>query len=638
MTLQPERLARDASGAPYSERYGDVYASRAGALGQARQVFIGGTGLPERWRGREQFVVLETGFGLGTNFLATWQQWRDDDQRCRRLHFVSIERHPLVASDLVEAAPAELGELARELARCWPLPLPGLHRCEFEAGRVVLTLAFGDARELLPRLVVGADAIFLDGFAPDRNPEMWESKLIKDVARCARPDALLATYTSARPVREALEAAGFNVELRSGYGGKRHRLVARFAPRYVVRRHEPAAPYDGERRGVVIGAGLAGAACAEALARRGWHVEVVDSLAAAGGASALPWGLLHPHFAADDNLLARLTRAGVALTTATLMRTAGRAAAHALWQRCGAFQQASSPEQAEQWCAVLQRQPWPSEHVQFADRASAARLVGVAPAQPGLWFPAASVIAASRWVAALLAAAGTELHRASVGRLERVDGVWRVVAVDGSTIATAPVLIVAAAMNSARLLDATLMPMSAVAGQMTLLDAPALASLRAGLGGDGTLLRAPDGTIAIGATFDPGESAAGELDQRAADHRNLARLERLLAEPVEARAVGRYCGVRCIARDRLPYAGSVADEAGALTAARLRGAHFRDLPRRAGLYAACALGSRGLAFAALAAELIAAGIEGEPMPVERDLADALDPARVLLHRLRRANG
>ena len=151
-------------------------------------------------------------------------------------------------------------------------------------------------------------------------------------------------------------------------------------------------------------------------------------------------------------------------------------------------------------------------------------------------------------------------------------------------------------------------------------------------------LRAPDGTIAIGATFDPGESAAGELDQRAADHRNLARLERLLAEPVEARAVGRYCGVRCIARDRLPYAGSVADEAGALTAARLRGAHFRDLPRRAGLYAACALGSRGLAFAALAAELIAAGIEGEPMPVERDLADALDPARVLLHRLRRAGG
>ena len=97
MTLQPERLARDASGAPYSERYGDVYASRAGALGQAQQVFIGGTGLPERWRGREQFVVLETGFGLGTNFLATWQKWRDDGQRCQRLHFVSIERHPLVS-------------------------------------------------------------------------------------------------------------------------------------------------------------------------------------------------------------------------------------------------------------------------------------------------------------------------------------------------------------------------------------------------------------------------------------------------------------------------------------------------------------------------------------------------------------
>jgi tRNA 5-methylaminomethyl-2-thiouridine biosynthesis bifunctional protein len=530
------------------------------SLGQAQQVFIGGTGLPERWRGREQFVVLETGFGLGTNFLATWQKWRDDGQRCRRLHFVSIERHPLVASDLVDAAPAELGELARELARCWPLPLQGLHRCEFEAGRVVLTLAFGDARELAPRIVVGADAIFLDGFAPDRNPEMWEPKLIR-TSRCARPDALLATYTSARSVREALEAAGFNVELRGGYGGKRHRLVARFAPRYVVRRHEPAAPYDGERRGVVIGAGLAGAACAEALARRGWHIEVVDSLAAAGGASALPWGLLHPHFAADDNLLARLTRAGVALTTATLMRTAGSAAAHALWQRCGAFQQASSPVQAAQWCAVLQRQPWPSEHVQFADRAAAARLVGVAPAQPGLWFPAASVIAVGRCVAALLAAAGTEVHRASVGRLERVDGVWRVVAVDGSTIATAPVVVVAAAMNSARLLDATLMPMSAVAGQITLLDAPALASLRAGLGGDGTLLRAPDGTIAIGATFDPGESqrrtrsARGRSSQPRAARAIAGRASRGARwAAIAACAASRATGCRTPGRSRMKQA------------------------------------------------------------------------------------
>ena len=468
---------------------------------------------------------------------------------------------------------------------------------------------------------------------------MWEPKLLKDVARCARPDAVLATYTSARPVREALEAAGFDVELRSGYGGKRHRLVARFAPRYVVRRHEPPAPYDGARQGVVIGAGLAGAACAEALARRGWRIQVVDSSAAASGASALPWGLLHPHFSADDNLLARLTRAGVAMTTATLIRTAASAGTPALWQRCGAFQQAASAEQATQWCTVLEQQQWPSEYVQFLDRAAAARLVGVAPAQPGLWFPAAAVISAARWVAAMLAAAGAEVRRASVSRLERVDGGWRVLAVDGSTIATAPVVIVAAAIDSARLLDATLMPMSAVAGQVTLLDAPSLATLRAGLGGDGTLLRAPDGTIAVGATFDPGESAAGELDQRAADHRNLARLERLLAEPVEARAVGRYCGVRCIARDRLPYSGAVADEAAALAAAaRLRGAHLRDLPRREGLHAACALGSRGLAFAALAAELIAARIEGEPMPVERDLADALDPARVLLHRLRRGAG
>ncbi|MFN3566052.1 MAG: tRNA (5-methylaminomethyl-2-thiouridine)(34)-methyltransferase MnmD, partial [Burkholderiaceae bacterium] len=230
--IETERLAFDATGAPFSERYGDVYASRDGALAQARHVFLAGNALPERWRGRRQFVIVETGFGLGTNFLATWQAWRDDPQRCGRLHFVSVELHPVAADDLVAAAPAELQPLARELAAHWPMPLPGLHRLEFEGGRVVLTLALGDAREVVPRLVCGADAFYLDGFAPARNPQMWEPASIKALARLARPDARLATWTAARAVRDALADSGFEVELRAGFGRKRQMLAARFAPRW----------------------------------------------------------------------------------------------------------------------------------------------------------------------------------------------------------------------------------------------------------------------------------------------------------------------------------------------------------------------------------------------------------------------
>src|SRR5258706_8965550 len=101
--LLPARLAFSEDGTPYSTEFGDLYHSAQGGLAQARHVFLAGNGLPERWRGRRTFTILETGFGLGLNFLATWQAWREDPKRCDRLHFVSIEKHPFVASELSQA-------------------------------------------------------------------------------------------------------------------------------------------------------------------------------------------------------------------------------------------------------------------------------------------------------------------------------------------------------------------------------------------------------------------------------------------------------------------------------------------------------------------------------------------------------
>ncbi|MCU0950573.1 MAG: tRNA (5-methylaminomethyl-2-thiouridine)(34)-methyltransferase MnmD, partial [Burkholderiaceae bacterium] len=298
-------------GVPYSARFDDVYASRDGALGQARHVFLGGNELPARWAGRAQFVILETGFGLGTNVLATWQAWRDDPARPARLHIVSVEAHPVDAAALRAAAPPELEARAEQLAAQWPLPLPGLHRLLFDDGAVTLTLVFGDATTLLPTLALGADAIYLDGFAPDRNPAMWSPPLLKGVTRLARPGATLATWCTARAVREALAAGGFALSLRDGFGRKRQMLTGRYAPRFVVRRHEPPAAYDGERRAIVVGGGLAGCSAALAFAQRGWAVDLVErGERIAAGASALPGGQMHPLVSADDSRLARLTRAG----------------------------------------------------------------------------------------------------------------------------------------------------------------------------------------------------------------------------------------------------------------------------------------------------------------------------------------
>src|SRR3954466_14349442 len=155
--LVPARLAfREAI--PYSEAFGDVYHSAAGGLAQSRHVFLGGNGLPERWARRERFVILETGFGMGLNFLATWRAWKEDPSRCRRLHFVSIEKHPFTLEDLraLHRLYPELASEASELHARWPLLVSGGHRLEF--GNVVLTLFFADITQLRD-LRLAADAI-----------------------------------------------------------------------------------------------------------------------------------------------------------------------------------------------------------------------------------------------------------------------------------------------------------------------------------------------------------------------------------------------------------------------------------------------------------------------------------------------
>jgi tRNA 5-methylaminomethyl-2-thiouridine biosynthesis bifunctional protein len=643
MDVQPDRLSFDASGAPYSERYGDVYASRDGALGQARHVFLAGVGLPERWRGRPQFVVLETGFGLGVNFLATWQQWRADPQRCERLHFVSIERHPLNASDLA-AVPAELRSMAAELAARWPFALPGLHRLEFERGRVVLTLAFGDARTLAPLLALGADAIYLDGFAPDRNPEMWERSVLKAVARCARPRARLATWTTARCVRDTLRDSGFVLETRPGFGHKREMVTGKFAPAWQVRRHEPPAGYQGERSAFVIGAGIAGATCAEALARRGWSVKVLDRDARPFSAPVLPAGLMYPVLAADDARLARLARAGVALAASALARVApdGVHGSTPVWHRNGVAQLAGDAATMDRWRTAIERLAAPLDFVELCNAEELSRRAGVTLRRGGLWWPRGTVVTAEAWGRALLASPCIETRTGvEVARLERKDSRWRAVDATGTAVADAAVAIVAGALDSPRLLRSTA-PVRSVPGRLTLLAPGVLPGLRAPVSGNGYLLRGPAGELAVGATYEtpfPDAESADWLSEEQGAKSNLARLDRLLAEPPAVSVAGSLYGVRCVARDRLPLAGPAADEGAARERhSELRGAQLDDLPRQSGLYGSYAMASRGLTLAPLAAELIAAHVEGEPMPVERDLLAASDPARFLLRWLRHASG
>lgn len=233
----PAALAFRDDGTLYSPRHDDTYHSAAGALAQARHVFLRSNGLPERWRGKARFSIIETGFGLGINFLATWFAWRDDTSRSDTLEFLSVEKYPFSADDLQRAHAAIIDDasimpLADELVAAWPALAPGVYRLMFDSGAVALTLVFADIADALRQalaLNVNADAIYLDGFAPAKNPEMWASANFALLARLSAPDATFATYTSSGDVKRALVQNGFEYRKVRGFGGKRAMLVGKRA-------------------------------------------------------------------------------------------------------------------------------------------------------------------------------------------------------------------------------------------------------------------------------------------------------------------------------------------------------------------------------------------------------------------------
>ncbi len=597
MTAEP--VAWRSGGVPRSERFDDIYHTETGALAQSRHVFLGGCGLPEAWAGRPQWLILETGFGLGLNFLTTWQAWRADAHRPRMLHFVSVEAHPIGPEDLLRAAGAypELKPLAEELIAQWHGLLPGFHRLAFDEGRVLLTLCIGDVQPMLRAQRFEADSIFLDGFSPQQNPAMWSLDTLKVVSRFARQGTGLATWTYARAVRDALAQNGFQLERRPGLPPKRDCLGGVFAPAWTVRWRGPAPErIETPGRCAVIGAGLAGAAVASSLARR---------------ASGLPVGVLAPHVSPDDALLSRLTRAGIRATWLELQRLLeeGRD-----WRASGVLERRPEGDTRVPtgWSDNGPNESWPASAGQLAT-------TGLPADTPALWHARAGWVRPSRLIEAWLREPGVAFRgNASVARLAHSADGWQLFDAADQLLAEADRVVVTAGFESGRFAPG--LPLQPVRGQVAWGHMASDAALpTTPLNGDGHLIaHVPDAEGALlwlaGATFDRDNTnlAPTAVDSDA----NCERLARLhpaaatsLAPAFDSGEAHAWVGVRCASGDRRPLDGPL--DAGA-----------------AGLWACTALGSRGLSFAALCAELLAAQWHGEPLPLPATLAKALGTQRL----------
>jgi tRNA 5-methylaminomethyl-2-thiouridine biosynthesis bifunctional protein len=595
--IVPARLGFSADGTPWSETYADVYHTASGGLGQARHVFLGGNDLPARWRGRERFVIVETGFGLGLNFLATWQAWRDDPRRCERLHFVSVEKHPLARADLERALGAhdELAALARALIERWPPLVSGFQRIDFEQGRVVLTLLFGEALDGLAQLEARADAFYLDGHAPERNPDMWSAALFAELARLAAPGATLATWCVAGPVRAALAEAGFVLQKRPGFARKREMLAG----------HRPGSPASvptRDRRAMVLGAGLAGSACAWHLARRGWSVTVIERHPGpAQAASGNLAGVVKPVVAARETRAARIARAGFLRASALWPAAFDHVRA---WHPAGVLQVARDAAQAERFAHAVRDLALPADFARRVDRDEAETLAGYAVSASAVWLPGAGMASGPALCAARLSAPGIAARfDTEVATLIREQNAWVARDAHGAELARAPIAILA---NGSDARHFSALPIQAVRGQLSYLPAGSLPRLGIAVCREGCVYPAPDGRVCLGASYDEHDDPTLRDDSHA---ENLARLERMLpgtSAGIDVAALAGRVGFRAVTPDRLPLAGALAEP---------------------GLFALLGLGSRGLVWSDLCAELLAAQLEDEPWPLERELAAALAAAR-----------
>ena len=658
----------------------------ANPLARAQQVFLAGNQLPARWAGRQRFVVLETGFGLGHNFLATWAAWRQDGQRGGQLHYLAVSSQPPQRAGLLQAhAASPLGALAATLAAQWPALTPDLHLITLDGGQVRLLLAVGEMAQVLPGLVASADAIYLDSFAPacparqpgGQAPPAWDIHALRLFKRLAAPAATLATWCTHSAVQDGLRSAGFTLQQTTSAGAAAAITVGQFAPRFSAPAPPGRRPLDGFTtldprlsRVAVIGAGLAGAAVARALAAQGINVQVFErqpgcAQETSGNAGGLFHGIVHGH----DGHHARWLRAAALHTQQVLqpLLHCSAGVAPATTPVAGALHGLLRGEHTldpAQMQALVQRLGLPADFVQVQANA----LPG---GQPAWLYPGGGWVAPAALCRAWLAhPAISTRYRTPVHQLQPSAAGWRLLGAGGQALATVDAVLLCSASETSRLLGQPAWPLQRQRGQTTVLPAgtPGLPALPLPLADGAYALRLADGALLCGgSTPDTAETTAnpdradnadptnrapgtdhaaspGGTRLRLADHlHHLAGLRRLTgwAGTVDTATLGGRVDWRLQADDRLPLIGPVPAPGHPASAAGLRSTHLRldqprFAPRIAGLYVFTALGSRGITQAALGGEVLACWLTGAPMPLASSLLDALDPARFAARAARAA--
>ncbi|HIF9477880.1 TPA: bifunctional tRNA (5-methylaminomethyl-2-thiouridine)(34)-methyltransferase MnmD/FAD-dependent 5-carboxymethylaminomethyl-2-thiouridine(34) oxidoreductase MnmC [Photobacterium damselae] len=677
-------------GTPVSNDFDDVYFSNANGLEETRYVFLQQNGLPDRWNdfSRRRFVVAETGFGTGLNFLALWQQFKafraeNPDATVKELHFISFEKFPVTLDDLKKAHLSwpELSDLAQQLHAHYPPAVADCHRIILEDGLITLDLWFGDIQDCMPQVWTGdegiVDAWFLDGFAPSKNLAMWNLDVYKGMRNLARSGCTLATFTAAGFVRRELIEAGFEMKKAKGFGHKREMLTGTIGERTAPSNTKPWYHISARAKNdtaqtlndiAIIGGGVASAATALSLVRRGQTVTLYcKDEKPAQGASGNKQGAVYPLLNGNHNALSRFFAPAFVFARQFVEQAAQNSQFDHDW--CGVVQLAfggytsllvsrdGSKEHQEKEAEMLNKQRikldkmlaggFPNELICALDHQQTREVTGVETGFDGVNYPLGGWLCPKELTRALIEQAQATglltLHTQSeVCKLQQEsDQRWQLQFTDGQSKLHACVVIA----NGHRFTDfeqTAKIPAYSVRGQVSHIPTnEQLGKLKTVLCYDGYLT--PENphshTHCIGASYDRNSVDLAFSEQN--QHDNKQRLIDCLPQAEWAKSVDvsdnqARVGVRCATRDHLPFMGNVCRYDELLTQyenLKEMQASADKVPVYNNLFALIGLGSRGLSSAPLVGEMMASQICGDPLPMPLLVLEALHPGRMWVRKL-----
>lgn len=581
-SLTPPDIEFDENQIPHSRHFNDSYYSKAGGFEETKIVFHQACNLPNAWQNSQNFTIGETGFGTGLNFLCTWDLWNKTKPKNGILHFISFE---LYLMDVVQAKQAlakwpELEALSELLLAKWPVRTNGAQRIWFEEYGICLDINIGDARQMMPKLSFKADAWFLDGFAPARNPELWGEDIFKEIRRLSKPEVKIGTYSVAQIVRHGLESAGFKYQKCEGFAGKRERLEA-----WLDDPIQPMKPRP--QKAIIIGGGVAGTVCAYALSLRNVDCYIIDNdKDGIRKASNNPAGLIMPRIDRLETREARFFRAAF-LQAIKVYNNFGEAA----FKPTGVLEFAKFARDIDKFAILKNAPPLGQDFLLFPNESKLHHLKGA------IVYPSQIVKALGEKANKIFAKA-IKLERDKSGFIVQCD--------NGATI-EGDICIIANGQGLPEFLTEEL-PLVGRTGVVSFADVP-WPENQIPFVGKAYALPHENG-ILFGATYQP-----QNLDEIAeisddAHEKNIDILNQTLpsiAKNLNPTKLKGRASMRVAAQDRLPVTGKIEEN----------------------LYVLGALGSRGFSTAPMGAEIIASLACHEPLPIEDDLIKLISPNRFL---------